>query len=311
MNEETAHLNPHTPLKPAIEAWRIYLTDQGRSPHTIKAFTADVRMLAEYLPPAYPLGEVTTTDINNFLDWMQHKRGVPCSAKTLARRITSIKAFFRWLHQYGVVLANPAEKVVQRTVTSPLPTVLTPAEVDTVMQAAWAHMEGPRPDRRYFMLFNLLIHTGVKKSELRAIKVNHLALDAPEGAYLFVRYASPQHRYKERKIPLPPDWVSAYPLYAAQYHIEDVVFPWSQRRLEYLLEDLSKETGLEKHISFEMCRWTCALLDYLNGIEHDKIRQKLGISAIQWREVRNKLSRLAEGIRSPATQEDSPGRVRG
>ncbi len=309
MHDEIAHLNAKTPLKPAIEAWSIYLNDQGRSPHTVKAFTADVRMLAGYLPPAYPLGEVSTTDINNFLDWMQHKRGVPCSAKTLARRITSIKAFFRWLHQYGVVAINPAEKVVQRTVVSPLPTVLTPAEVDAVMQAALAHMEGPRPDRRYFMLFDLLIHTGLKKSELRAIKVNHLELQAETGPYVFVRYANPQHRYKERKLPLPPDWVKAYPLYAAQYAITDVVFPWSQRRLEYLLEDLSKEAGLEKHVSFEMCRWTCALLDYLDGMEHDKIRQKLGISAIQWREVRNKLSRLAEGILPPAPQEDAPAGI--
>ncbi len=302
----TAHLTPQTAIEPAIEAWSIYLNDQGRSPHTVKAFTADVRLLAGYLPPGYPVGEVSTTDINNFLDWMQHKRGVPCSAKTLARRITSIKAFFRWLRQFGVVPADPAEKVVQRSVVSPLPTVLTPAEVDAVMAAAQARMDGPKPDRRYFMLFGLLIHTGLKKSELRALKVNHLEFDAPQGPILFVRYANPQYRYKERKLPLPPDWVEAYPSYAAQYGIEERVFPWSQRRLEYLLEDLGKEAGLEKHISFEMCRWTCALLDYLNGMEADKIRQKLGISKIQWREVRNKLRRLAEGVAPPAAQDDDP-----
>jgi integrase/recombinase XerD len=41
-----------------------------------------------------------------------------------------------------------------------------------------------------------------------------------------------------------------------------------------------------------MCRWTCALADLLSGMEADKIRQKLGISKIQWREVSMKLRQL-------------------
>jgi integrase/recombinase XerD len=64
--------------------------------------------------------------------------------------------------------------------------------------------------------------------------------------------------------------------------------------LEYLLEDISVQSGIEKHISFEMCRWTSALSDWQSGMEPDKIRQKLGISKIQWREVRMKLRRLSD-----------------
>ncbi len=291
-----AHLTTDSTLEAAIEAWGIYLQDQGRSPHTIKAFSADVRLLGKYLPPGMSLGQISTTDINNFLEWMQNKRAASCSPKTLARRITSIKALFRWLHKYGVILADPAEKVVQRTVTSPLPEVLMPAEVDLIMAAAQKLMQGDRPDRRHFMLFNLLIHTGLKKSEVLNLHLNHLEFEAPDGPLLFVRYANPQHRYRERKLPLPPDWVAVFPAYKAQYNLTERVFPWSQRRLEYLLEDLSKETGLEKHISFEMCRWTCALLDTLDGTPPDAIRQKLGISKVQWRETGKKLRQLAEKV---------------
>ena len=89
----TAHITTETLLTPAINAWQIYLEDQGRSIHTIKAFTADLRLLASYLPPDRSLGAISTNDINNFLRWMQIGRGVPCSPKTLARRITSIKVF--------------------------------------------------------------------------------------------------------------------------------------------------------------------------------------------------------------------------
>jgi integrase/recombinase XerD len=63
--------------------------------------------------------------------------------------------------------------------------------------------------------------------------------------------------------------------------------------LEYLLEEIGEAAGLEKHLSFNMCRWTCALMDYESGMERDKIRQKLGLSKIQWREIGNKLDRLA------------------
>ncbi len=289
----SAHITPQSTLIPTIKAWRIYLEDQGNSAHTVKAFTADLHLLAIYLPPDRPLGSLTTTDLNSFLEWMQTGRGVPCSPKTLSRRITSLKAFFRWLHKNGVILTDPAEKVVQRTVLSPLPEVLTPEEVEAVIEAANAHRQPPKPDARYATLLLLLLGTGIKKGECLALSPAHVDLDAPGGPILFVRYTNPQSRYKERKIELPEDWVSAYQEYQSQYQLGDRIFPWSPRRLEYLLEDLSNEAGLKKHLSFDMCRWTCALNDWKAGIARDKIRQKLGISKVQWREISMKLETLS------------------
>lgn len=293
-NLNTAHLTPHTALAPTINAWKIYLDDQGSSPHTLKAFLGDVRLFAKYLPPDHTLGKVTTNEINLFLEWLQNGRGVPCSPKTLARRITSIKAFFRWLHKGGVLLVDPAEQVVQRSVLSPLPEVLAPAELDLALQTANRLGSGEKPDTRHAALFQLLIYTGIKKSECLNLTPNHLDFLAPEGPILFVRYASPAHRYKERKISFPSDWQTTCEAYMAQYPVTDRLFPWSMRRLEYLLEDLTVESGLKKHISFAMCRWTCALLDLRAGMEPDAIRQKLGISKIQWREIYSKLMQLDE-----------------
>jgi site-specific recombinase XerD len=291
----SAHITSHSLLTPTVKVWRIFLEDQGVSTHTVKAFISDLNLLATYVPPDRSLGEISTSELINFLNWMQTERGVPCSPKTLARRITSIKAFFRWLHQYGALIIDPAEKVPQRTVISPLPVVLTPEEVDLALEAADRQRRSVKSDARTYTLFSLLLNTGIKKGECLALTPNHIELEAPNGPFLFVRYASPQNRYKERKIDLPDTWVEIYNEYRLQYDLSERVFPWSQRRLEYLLEDLSVETGLAKHISFDMCRWTCALNDWRSGMEHEKIRQKLGISKIQWREVSMKLERLAEG----------------
>ncbi len=295
MSPETkipSHITARTPLAPAINSWRLYLNDQGKSPHTVKAFTADLLLLASYLPPDRALGAITTNELNNFLDWMQKQRGVPCSPKTLARRITSIKAFFRWLLQYGVIVVDPGEKVLQQSVISPLPQVLTVEETQAVMEVALKHRQAQQADARYFTLLGLLLETGIKKSECLALSPNHIDLDAPGGPQLFVRYASPQHRYKERKIALSDEWIQAYEEYKKQYHLGEQIFPWSQRRLEYLLEDLGNEAGLSKHLSFEMCRWTCALNDLQSGMDANKVRQKMGLSKIQWREVKLKLEKL-------------------
>jgi len=292
-NNLTSHLNQNTPLASAVSSWEMYLADQGRSPNTIKAFLSDVRLLLSFLPKNTTIGKVTTKDINRFVDWMEKEREVPSSPKTLARRITSVKSMFRWLHQYGVLTVDPAEKVAARSAISPLPTVLTPQEYDEVLLVADRHRRAEKPDARYYALVYLLLTTGIKKSETLGILLEHVELDAPNGPQVFIKYPTPANRYKERKLSLREDWIPSYEEYLAQYNPEEKLFPWSPRRLEYLLEDISNEAGLTKHLSFDMCRWTCALNDYRAGEEPDVIRQKLGVSKIQWRELFIKLKKLS------------------
>ena len=292
-NKLTSHLNQNTPLTSAISSWEMFLADQGRSPNTLKAFLSDVRLLTTFLPEDTTLGKVTTKDLNRYFEWMEKEREVPCSPKTLARRITATKSLFRWLHQYGVLMVDPAEKVAQRSAISPIPTVLTPGEYDEVLLAADRHRRATKPDARPYALVYLVLTTGIKKSETLGINLEHLELDSPNGPQVFIKYATPANRYKERKLTLPEDWIPAYEEYLAQYQPTEKLFPWSQRRLEYLLEDIGNEAALTKHLSFDMCRWTCALTDFRAGEEPDKIRQKLGVSKIQWRELFNKLKQLA------------------
>ena len=104
-NSDSAHLTGKTLLPTAINAWEMFLFDQGRSPNTIKAFLSDVRLLNRYLPPDQAIGTITTEQLNKFFEWMEKERDIPCSPKTLSRRITSVKSFFRWLHQFGTI--NP------------------------------------------------------------------------------------------------------------------------------------------------------------------------------------------------------------
>ncbi len=291
----SSSLRAHASLNAAITAWGEDLARAGRSIHTVKAFTGDLRLLARFAGAGQAVANLGTHDLKNFLDWMVNRRGVPCSPKTYSRRVTSLKAFFRWLVENGILTTDPSEPLVQQTVLSPLPEVLTPSETEAVLQAAQGFRSGPKPDARPYTLVSLLLHTGIKKGECLALRLNHIDLRSPDGPTLFVRYGDVRKRYKERRLLLEREWVAAFREYLAQYAPRDRLFPWSPRRLEYLLEDIGRAAGLEKHLSFDMCRWTCALHDYRAGMDRDTLRLKLGISRIQWREVGNKLDRLASG----------------
>jgi integrase/recombinase XerD len=288
-----SRLSSDSTLIQAIHAWEIYLKDQGRSIHTIKSFSGDLELLASFVGSGQRLAQVTTNNINDFLHWLQKERAVPCSPKSLARRVTAVKSFFRWLASSAVLSIDPAESVIQHSVISPAPEVLSVEEQSAVLSAALKLSEQKRPDARPFVLYVLLITTGIKKGECLAISLNHIDLNAPQGPILFVRYSSPANRYKERKLQLTDDWVAKFREYLEQYTPFDKLFPWSPRRLEYLLEDLGDQAGIHKHLSFDMCRWTSALNDWREGIEPDTIRQKIGVSKIQWRELSLKLKNLA------------------
>ena len=290
---EISHLSPSSSISAAMRVWQIYLADKGKSEYTIKAFLGDLGLLTQYLPPDVGIGDVTTQVLNHFIDWLENGRGknIPCSPKSLSRRITTLKSFFRWLFDHGRIVLDPADKIVQYTVISPLPEILSSNELEMVLEASQKSRISEKPDARPLALLKLLLETGIKKSECLNIKSSHFATNGEH--YLFVRYTDGRDRNKERKIPLSDEFFEVFREYLDQYTPDDIVFPWSSRRLEYILEDISNASGIEKHLSFSMCRWNSALIDWKNGIDKDTIRQKLGISKIQWREIKMKLQQLA------------------
>ena len=190
-------------------------------------------------------------------------------------------------------MVDPADKLPQRTVTSPLPLVLTHPEIKTALKTAETFRTDNPPDARPNTLLKLLLETAIKKGECRSIYLNHLEVDDPQNAFVFIRYTNPRYRYKERKLPLSPEWVASFNEYVEQYEPQERLFPWTSRRMEYILEDITEAAGFEKRISFDMCRWTSVLTDLIDGVGSEKIRQKLGVSKIQFREVHQKLRKLA------------------
>jgi integrase/recombinase XerD len=281
-----------TSLAAALGPFQYYMIRQGFTENTIKAFLSDLRLLGKYVDARTPVGEIGTKKLNDFLTWMLHQRGVPCSPKTYARRVTTLKVFFGWLNESQVLPVDPAAPVVQQSVSAPLAEILYDDQVEKVLEVTRSLLAAEKPDARPHLLVSLLLQTGIKKGECMKIELRHIDTSAPQNPTVFIRYDSPRHQHKERKLKLPADWVPVYQQYQAQYQSQARLFECTARNLEYVLHDVAQRAGLPT-LSFEMLRWTSAVCDYKAGMDGEKLRQKMGLSKVSWQETSQKLDKLA------------------
>lgn len=288
-----ADLTAGSSLAAAITAFYGYMVRQGFSDNTIRAFQADLRLLGKRLAPNKPIGQIGQADLEAFMTWLRVERGVPCSPKSYARRLTTLKVFFGWLTEAEVLDHDPAAPLPHEHPSTPLPELLYDNEVNAALRTAQDLLWAGKPDSRPYLLFSLLLQTGIKKGECMGIKLEHIDFSNPNAPVLYVRYDDPRKTLKERKLALGPGFTPVYRQYLREYKPKEFLFECTPRNLEYVLEDLAQRSDIAGGISFEQLRWTSAVRDYRRGIPADQLRQKLGLSMISWRETLPKIQKLA------------------
>lgn len=284
-------ISKQTPLGATFELFRKFLSHEGKSQHTVKAFVGDMNLLAEYTDETTAIGKYTTTILNDYMDWMENRRGVSCSRKTYARRVTTLKVYFKWLKSLNAIKHDPALAVLQRSGPAPLSNVLTSDEVEAVLKASQSWKKGDEQDYRPELLFRLLLQTGIKKSETGRLTLEDFDIENPERPTVIIKHKA-KNVYKERRIELEADFIILLELYSAQYAPDDTVFTCTTRNLEYILTDLGKEADVAFKLSFEVMRWTMAVRDWRAGDDEETIREKMGLSQTSWYETSNKIKRL-------------------
>ena len=98
---QSAHIDSQSSILAAMDVWEVYLLDQGRSEYTVKSLSrrhpsADQIPATLIRKSAISPPTTSTTSLNGW-KMARRARTFPCSPKSLARRITSLKSFFRWL----------------------------------------------------------------------------------------------------------------------------------------------------------------------------------------------------------------------
>jgi integrase/recombinase XerD len=298
-----AGLSRGSSISAALPLYRSFLLGNGMSENTVTAFLSDIRLLVKFLheaSKAETLSGMGTDVLNQFLYWLRFERKdaegkpVPCSPKSYARRITSLKSFFGWLSAVEVLPADPAAAVIQESVQAPLPRILNDAEIERLMRVTRDLLWSPsKPDARPHLLVTLLLQTGLKKGETVGIRLEDIDGSNPREPVLTVRYEDGRHPHKERKLFLGPGLLPVLNQYLRAYQPSAHLFECTPRNLEYVLEDAAHLADIRGGVSFETMRWTSAVRSFRFGAPPDALRQKLGLSTIAWRETFAKIKRLA------------------
>jgi site-specific recombinase XerD len=214
----TPPLRANSALAEAIDAFHEYMVRKGFSENTIKAFQNDLKFLSDYLGRDTRLYHVTTQNLDEFLPWLSEQRKMDFSAKTQARRITTMKVFFGWLHGVGVIGTDPAEPLVQIQARTPLPTILRDSDVRTLLlKAQDISRDRQNPDARPYLLVSLLVQTGIKKAECARLLIDDIDIAQPSSPVLLVRYHEERYVHKNRALGLTATITPALQQYLAQY----------------------------------------------------------------------------------------------
>ncbi len=164
--------------------------------NTVAAYRRDLKRFFEWAN-GRPVTELTIQDLGDYVTWLHGKDFKPA---TLARHLVSLKVFFRYLQLEGVLEENRAELLGSQKLWERVPHVLSPEQIDALL-------ESPTDDdpfwRRDRALLELLYATGCRASELSNLRLEDVHL---KDGYCLCRGKGD----KERLVPLGARAVSAF-----------------------------------------------------------------------------------------------------
>jgi integrase/recombinase XerC len=156
-------------LDAAIERFRAHLGhERDLSERTVEAYSTDLAQLSAFLcerlgrePGA---GEVDLSDIRAFLAG-ELARGL--GSRSMMRKISSIRAFFRYLSRRGDIDDDPTVHLAQQIQRRSIPTIVSEERIRQMMELPDDSLKG----RRDRAILEFLYGTGVRLSELLQLDV--------------------------------------------------------------------------------------------------------------------------------------------
>ena len=175
--------------------------EKRQSPNTIASYQFDINYFASYLLDK-KLKDVSTSDVRSFLIFLREKG---LASSTVARFLSSIKSFYRYLVIEKLILDNPIEIIDSPRPWRKLPNVLSTEEIDALIAAPDIKTSGGLRD---LAMLELLYATGLRVTELISLKLS--AVDLSVGYLRTLGKGS-----KERVVPFGD---------AAKIAIEEYIF---------------------------------------------------------------------------------------
>jgi integrase/recombinase XerC len=152
------------PMRSAVDGFARHLSGEaGRSPHTVRAYVADVVSLLDH---ATRMGRTTVADVDLTVlrSWLARRRSMGAARSSLARHAAAARTFGAWAHRAGLTPVDVAAGLATIRPQRGLPDVPTPEQAAAVVEAPGE--EASPVVLRDRLILELLYATGVRVSEL-------------------------------------------------------------------------------------------------------------------------------------------------
>lgn len=251
-------------------------TERRNSPHTVTAYRTDLEQFALHISPKEP----EKADAAEIRAWLGSRAEHGDTARSIRRKISSLKSFYRFLQREGCLTANPMEKIIAPKMSERLPSFVTEPQMERLMERMESE-EDSFETVRNAMIVEIFYALGLRQSELAALRLGDF-----DFGRLQVRVLGKGN--KERMLPFMPDFRDRLLAYVAVREAslgpvrpESPLFVTAKGRpvypmLIYRVVHEALETTSVRKKSPHVLRHTFAthLLD--GGAELDAIKELLG-----------------------------------
>lgn len=169
-----------------LDKFIAYLQSQGKSQFTIVAYKKDLEQFIGFLTgrEKNDVRDVKRDDIEGFITKLLNDN---YTKKSASRKLNSIRTFFRYLKNEGVIEQNPSLDIPHPKYTQTSPRILSKLEYRALRDLA-------KEDPRTYALVEILLQTGVKIGELAELRLD----DMKNGNLLVRSYG----KNANREVPL-------------------------------------------------------------------------------------------------------------
>jgi integrase/recombinase XerC len=157
-------------LRDALHGWLDHLSAiEGAAPRTVEAYGADLRGFLDFVTrhhgESLGRGALARITIGDMRAWMAAERGRGRSARSLARSLSAVKTFVRWLAERDGFDPTPILAARSPRFARRLPRPLAPDAAHALLDAVGAQAQRPWIAARDLAVLTLLWGSGLRISE--------------------------------------------------------------------------------------------------------------------------------------------------
>lgn len=258
-------LSSSSPL-PVARAWYRRELEQARRPrNTIESYSYDLALL-ETRTGILPIDQLNRGHIARFL-------GEATTRTTRKRRLTSVRRFFRFLIDDARVLSvDPTEGYYPHQIQLRTPVPLFAEEQVAIVVAAEDDEPWAAP------AVWLMLHLGLARSELLALRRDHIELTDPERPIVYIFYEDAKKRSKERKLAADERFAQLLHDYLDTSEPLDVLFPVGPPAVNTMVARVARAAGITKQVTPQTLRHTFAVEKAKLGAHEEQLLALLGLA---------------------------------